>query len=137
MPQPHDPSCQDTLHNSTTSAPFHQLALPRCINSLKTQIQKVDDAYDSCMNAWSKGEAEGFFTEGLLSLLCDETHKTLQNNWMKYKKYFKAIRQYLNIYPALYSQIFSHTLTTKVSQGRRRKNENSHICAQSSKGLKC
>ena len=106
VPQPHDPSCQDTLHNSTTSAPFHQLALPRCINSLKTQIQKVDDAYDSCMNAWSKGEAEGFFTEGLLSLLCDETHKTLQNNWMKYTKHFKAIRQYLNIY--IYIQLYTH-----------------------------
>ena len=108
VPQPHDPSCQDTLHNSTTSAPFHQLALPRRINSLKTQIQKVDDAYGSCMNAWSKGEAEGFFTEGLLSLLCDEMHKTLQNNWMKYTKHFKAIRQYLNIYIYISSFILTY-----------------------------
>ncbi|CAK9096906.1 Uncharacterized protein SCF082_LOCUS45475 [Durusdinium trenchii] len=32
--------------------------------SLKGDIAKIDNHYDSCTEAWTKGEAEGFFTEG-------------------------------------------------------------------------
>lgn len=40
----------------------------RCCASLKSQVTKVDGAFDKCSNAWCTGEAEGFFTEKFLSL---------------------------------------------------------------------
>ena len=40
--------------------------LARCVQSLKTQVTKIDGAYDDCNHAWTKGEAEGFFSEELL-----------------------------------------------------------------------
>lgn len=51
--------------------PIHHIIEPshplRCITSLKGQVQKVDEAYDKCNNAWCKGETDGWFTEELLS----------------------------------------------------------------------
>lgn len=41
----------------------------RCINSLKSQVAKVDGAFDKCSNVWCAGEAEGFFTDKLLILI--------------------------------------------------------------------
>lgn len=57
---------------------------------MKGDIAKIDNHYDSCTEAWTKGEAEGFFTEGFFSqiscactlldqnfLIEEQEHKTL------------------------------------------------------------
>ena len=53
------------MHRCTDleTACFAPVSSPRCITSLRTQVQKVDAAYDVCNTAYCKGEAEGFFTE--------------------------------------------------------------------------
>ena len=79
-----------TLCHPASLDPLHQL--PRCVTSLKTQIQKIDDAYDQCMTAWSKGEAEGFFTQGLLNHNLKDWCNTLDN-----KTNLSCVKNYMNL----------------------------------------
>ena len=46
----------------------------RCVASLKSQVAKIDGSYDKCNEAWTKGEAEGFFTETFLDPNMWKTH---------------------------------------------------------------
>ena len=65
---------------------------PRCINSLRTQITKVDAAFDQCSTIWCSGEAEGFFTEKYLDKkrchiwypLISEQFSSNFKNWFRY-----------------------------------------------------
>ena len=54
---------------------------PRCINSLRTQVQKVDECYDKCQSVWTKGEVEGFNTDMLLSPTCRDSMKQIWMIW--------------------------------------------------------
>ena len=79
LPIPHL-ICQDSSIASRKLLAATPARLPRCVNSLKTQIQKVDEAYDQCTSAWTKGEAEGFFTEVSLKFNSVRT----QSHWMEH-----------------------------------------------------
>ena len=44
----------------------HHPVLPRCIPSLETAIKEVDGAFDSCNEAWARGEADKFRSKEFL-----------------------------------------------------------------------
>ena len=64
------------------------MLLPRCIPALQSCIKDIDNAYDSCNEAWARGEADKFRSKEFLtlkweyiyimnqtaSLLCDLSH---------------------------------------------------------------
>lgn len=54
---------------------------PRCVASLKTQIQRVDEAFDKCNTVYCRGEAEGFFTEKFLDLSTDDFYLWFDWSW--------------------------------------------------------
>lgn len=51
------------IHFLTTSS---RLSHPRCIPALEASIREVDQAYDSCNEAWARGEADKFRSTELL-----------------------------------------------------------------------
>ena len=51
------------IHFQKTSS---RLGHPRCIPALEASIREVDQAYDSCNEAWARGEADKFRSSELL-----------------------------------------------------------------------
>ena len=47
--------------------PDHRLAHSRCVPALEASIKEVDQAYDSCNEAWARGEADKFRTAAFLT----------------------------------------------------------------------
>ena len=47
------------------------LLRPRCVPALETSIKEVDAAYDSCNEAWARGEADKFRSQSSLTQLLD------------------------------------------------------------------
>jgi hypothetical protein len=41
--------------------------LPRSVEMITKEIGHMDQEFDKCQEVWSKGEANGFFTEELLA----------------------------------------------------------------------
>ena len=52
-----------TIHG--VSSPY-AITLPRCFESLKVEVGKLDSVHDGLQEVWANGEAQGFFTEKLL-----------------------------------------------------------------------
>jgi len=44
-----------------------QMDLPRSVEMITKEIGHMDQEFDKCQEVWSKGEANGFFTEELLA----------------------------------------------------------------------
>lgn len=42
---------------------YDDSAATSCVTSLRTQIARIDAAFDKCNNVWCNGEAEGYFNE--------------------------------------------------------------------------
>ena len=51
-------------------------SLLRCSTSLKSQVQKLDEAYDKCQAVFCKGEVDGFYTEAFLRTTFNELLQT-------------------------------------------------------------
>jgi hypothetical protein len=49
------------------SSPVCRFCSPRSIDQLKREIGNLDAQFDGCQDVWSKGEADGFFTEEFLA----------------------------------------------------------------------
>ena len=72
--QPSNKWSNSMIYSSKFQIPA--LHSPRSIDKLKKEIQNIDAEYDGCQDVWSKGEANGFFTETLLGLFLGMIFKT-------------------------------------------------------------
>ena len=95
----------------------------RCVTSLKTQIGRVDAAFDQCNSVWCSGEAEGFFTEKFLDQILVTIYRCYGNSLDTFKTLFGI--------PGDIILFFRHC-SCKVLQSCRTKNEGCNFCAPSS-----
>ena len=73
------PFCTTVWDPQNTTCPparSHTSPLPRSVQQLKTQITNLDQEFDKCQEVWTRGEAEGFFTEKFL------IYNTFLQTWM-------------------------------------------------------
>lgn len=59
-------SCLGTRSNITMIWMVQCNLMPRCLPALEVAIKDVDGAFDSCNEAWARGEADKFRSNELL-----------------------------------------------------------------------